>query len=103
MTWTSRQAFGVVAALLLLGAGFPAEARIECANGFQNVQGSWLSTPYCQDALVAQVAGAYGIKASADAIRENPNYKRYVCRFIGQDIRIKESCDEVNSFGRGRF
>ncbi len=81
----------------------PAQARIACSNGFQNVQGSWLATPYCQDELVAVVARQYGMKASAEAIRENPNFKREVCRLIGQDIRVKETCNEVNPTARGRF
>jgi hypothetical protein len=78
-------------------------AGIKCLNGFQVVNGARLSTPYCQDQLVAEVARQYGMPATADRIRNNPNYKRYVCRFIGQDIRIKESCEEVNPANRGRF
>ena len=81
----------------------PAEARIACSNGFQMVQGAWLATPYCQDDLVAAVAHQYGMKASAEGIRNNPNFKREVCRLIGQDIRVKETCDEVNPSERGRF
>jgi hypothetical protein len=67
------------------------------------VAGAMLATPYCQDELVAQVARQYGVAAPADKIRNNPNFKREVCRLIGQDIRIKETCNEVNSYGRGRF
>ncbi|HEY8194815.1 MAG TPA: hypothetical protein VIF13_07180 [Hyphomicrobium sp.] len=81
----------------------PAAAKIACSNGFQMVQGSLLATPYCQDELVAQVARQYGVRASAAEIRNNPNFKRHVCRLIGQDIRIKESCEEVNANERGRF
>ena len=98
-----KGAFGAALASLSLGAVSQADARIICSNGTQNVQGVWLATPYCQDALVAQVAASYGMKVSAEAIRENPNFKRHVCRFIGQDIRIKETCEEVNPSGRGRF
>src|SRR5690242_10114771 len=50
----------------------------------------WLATPYCQDELVAEVAREYGMKASVQAIRSNPNFKREVCRLIGQDIRVKK-------------
>jgi hypothetical protein len=81
----------------------PAAAKIACSNGFQIVQGSPLATPYCQDELVAQVARQYGVRASAAHIRNNPNFKRHVCRLVGQDIRIKGSCEEVNPTGRGRF
>ena len=80
-----------------------ASAEIVCSNGFQLVQGAWLATPYCQDLLVAKVAREYGVKAVAAEVRNNPNYKREICRFVGQDIRIKETCDTVNPHGRGRF
>jgi hypothetical protein len=93
----------VTSGLALLPMIRRAQARIACSNGFQNVQGSWLATPYCQDELVAVVARQYGMKASAEAIRENPNFKREVCRLIGQDIRVKETCNEVNPTARGRF
>ena len=77
-------------------------AAIECQNGFQRVQGSYLATPYCQDALLATVARQFGMKVSAYEIRENPNYKRHVCRLVGRDIRVQETCMEVNPNSRGR-
>lgn len=80
-----------------------ASASIKCSKGFQVVGGSLLSTPYCQDQLVAEVAQQYGMHTSAAAIRNNPNYKRHVCRLIGQDIRIKETCEQVNPTSHGRF
>lgn len=93
------------ASVALLSAGFvlPAEAKIACNKGYQLVQGSWLATPYCQDQYVAQVAHDYGFKASPDRVRNEPLFKQHLCRFIGQDIRIKESCDEVSPSVRGRF
>ncbi len=91
------------AGIFLVSLALPAQAKILCNKGFQNVQGSWLSTPYCQDNYVADVAHEYGFKASAAEVRNNPLFKQRLCRFIGQDIRIKESCDEVNPAGRGRF
>lgn len=90
-------------ALVGISIAFPAQARIICRDGNQNVQGAWLATPYCQDALVAEVAARYGMRAPAAKIRNNPNFKRHVCRVIGQDIRIKETCEQVNPHGRGRF
>ncbi|WP_181337449.1 hypothetical protein [Hyphomicrobium methylovorum] len=92
-----------VCALAGFLAASPAEAKIDCLDGFQKVQGSRIATPYCQDALVARVAAGYGINAPAAKIRNNPNFKRHVCRLVGQDIRIKETCAEVNPYGRGRF
>lgn len=79
-----------------------ADARIKCVNGNQIVQGSPLSTPYCQDELVAQVAREHGMRVSGAAVRNNPNVKRDVCRFVGRDIRIQLACVDSN-MGRRRF
>jgi hypothetical protein len=67
-------------------------AGIQCRNGNQLVAGSYISTPYCRDELLATVARQYGMKAPADKIRYNPNFKREVCRFVGQDIRVQDNC-----------
>jgi hypothetical protein len=87
-------------ALPLAIATWPAaaQARIVCKNGFQVVRGELIATPYCQDALLARVAREYGMAASDARIRNNPNYKREVCRFVGHDIRISEHC--LNEAGR---
>jgi ribosomal protein L36 len=90
------------APLLGLGAG-PAEAAIKCVNGYQIVSGSPIATPYCQDALVADVAQQYGMKVSASQIRNNPNVKRNVCQFVGRDNRVHIACIDANSVGRRGF
>ncbi len=91
-----KATIGAIGALLAMSAGPSAQAEIVCAHGFQMVQGSWLATPYCQDELVAKVAREYGMGVSVEAIRRNANFKREVCRLIGQDIRVKENCDSAN-------
>lgn len=79
------------------GVTSPAEAKIRCANGFQILKnGSRLATPYCQDDLLARVAREYGHRVSSAKIRSNPNTKRYVCRFVGQDIRVQQTCKTNN-------
>jgi hypothetical protein len=105
MTMTQKRS----AAIYLATAGLavtivqPAAAAIKCSNGYQLVDGAMLSTPYCRDNLVAAVARQYGFNAPDAQVRNNPNFKRYVCRFVGQDIRIKEACEEVNPSGRSPF
>lgn len=94
-------AAGIAAVGIAMGAA-PARAAIVCEDGFQRVQGNLISTPYCQDALLAAVARQYGFKTSAAAIRENPNHKREICRFVGRDIRVQENCITANPSGRGR-
>ena len=103
MALGTKTTFGAVVMLLAAGLGLPAEAGVVCKKGFQMVQGAPLATPYCQDQYVAQVAREYGFKASPERVRQDPIYKQTLCRYIGQDIRIKESCDEVNPSGRGIF
>jgi len=97
---------GIAAAavpLVLLAAASPATARIKCVGGSQVVAGSLIATPYCQDALVAKVAREHGFKVSDGEIRNNPNTKRDVCRFVGRDIRLTTACVNENSVGRRPF
>jgi hypothetical protein len=92
----------LVAAAVL--AATPA-AAIKCENGFQRVQGNLIATPYCQDQYLAQVAQERGFKASAAEIRNNPNYKKELCRFVSSDIRVQQTCLEAGVpeyFGGGR-
>jgi hypothetical protein len=92
----------VVAAAALVAT--PA-AAIKCENGFQRVQGNLIATPYCQDQYLAQVARQYGFKPSAAKIRNNPNYKKELCRFVANDIRVQQTCLDAGVpeyFGGGR-
>lgn len=95
-----------IAAMLAVAAASSVNAGrgIQCRSGAQLVSGSYIVTPYCQDQLLAQVAREHGMRASFDRIRWNPNYKREVCRLVGNDIRVSEHClREVPSFRGGRF
>lgn len=86
----------------LLGMIAIADAKPRCKEGFQEIKGRSVSTPYCEDEYLAQVAREYGTRVSADTLRANPNAKRDVCRFIGRDIRINHTCVQYQS-GRGRY
>lgn len=93
-----------VAALTLVAASStPASAAIQCRNGAQLVAGSYISTPYCEDKLLADVAREYGFKVSFAEIRNNPNAKRNVCVYVGRDIRVQENCLTANPTGRRGF
>jgi hypothetical protein len=92
----------LLAAPLVFMDGPNAEAAIKCKNGYQIVNGSEIATPYCQDNLVAQVARQYGFKASEAEVRNNPNYKRELCRFVGRDNRLTTACVNENT-GRRAF
>ena len=102
-------ATGVLAAVLsvVIGSAFmcvsPAHA-IDCVEEYQRVSGNLIATPYCQDGYLARVAADFGMKASADKIRNNPSYKREVCRLVGHDIRVQSICNNEIPRGRsGRF
>jgi hypothetical protein len=94
-------ALGVGAAL-----STPAAAGIKCKKGFQRVEGNLIATPYCQDQYLAQVAREYGFRASARRIRNDPNYKKEICRFVFNDIRVQTTCLNAGVpeyFGGGGF
>jgi hypothetical protein len=81
--------FALTVAAIIVGTSASA---IDCVRGYQRVQGNLIATPYCQDQYLAQVAREYGIPATASKIRNNPNYKKEVCRTVFNDIRIQTTC-----------
>jgi hypothetical protein len=98
---------------LLLAAGLcgtltalapqPASA-IECRGNFQiQRNGNMIATPYCEDANVARVAREYGTRTSAGAIRNSPGEKARVCRFIGDDNRVRDTCGPYRNENEGSF
>lgn len=88
-----RQMYKALSALVVLaGIANPANAAIRCNEDFQVVQGNEISTPYCRDNFLAQVARGYGIRVSNVEIRNNPGRKGEVCRQIGHDIRVQSAC-----------
>jgi hypothetical protein len=99
----ARSAAFVVALALVVADSTPASAAITCRKGAQLVAGNYISTPYCQDKLLAEVAREYGFKVSFAEIRDNPNTKRNVCVYVGRDIRVQENCLTANPNGRRGF
>src|SRR4029078_13007518 len=86
-------------------AATPTFAAIKCQDGNQLVQGHLLATAYCQDALLAQVANARGFTTTFAAIRNNPNHKKELCRFLYTDIRVQMTCMDAGVpeyYGGGR-
>jgi hypothetical protein len=90
---------GVAAALVLSSLG--SEARVKCREGFQIVNGREIATPYCTDAYIAQLAREYGLKASAERVRNSPSFRDELCRWIGSDVRIREDCNMYGGPDRG--
>lgn len=90
----------LIAVLLVAVVNTPAHAAIKCRNGAQLIGGDYISTPYCQDKLLAEVAREYGFKVSFADIRNNPNTKRNICVYLLRDIRVYENCLTANPAGR---
>jgi hypothetical protein len=84
-----------------LTLGISPAAAINCNKGYQRVQGNEIATPYCQDNYLAEVARSFGVRASAESIRNNPSVKRDVCRLVGRDIRVQQACSDSGITGRG--
>lgn len=99
MLTAARSTVAAAAFLFVYGLSTTAEARIVCKNGVQRSSGQWIVTPYCMDALLGKVAREYGVHVSDRTLRANPNRKRHVCRFVGQDIRVRDMCRQVNPYG----
>jgi hypothetical protein len=95
----------LIAAACFLGAfavAGPASA-IECEGNVQvQNNGNRIVTPYCQDGYLAIVARQYGMRVSAREIRYNPSEKERVCRFIGEDNRVRDTCQQYRMFDRFR-
>lgn len=99
-----NNAMRLVAVLGVVTLSSAVEARIVCKSGVQRSSGQWIVTPYCQDALLGQVAREHGMRVSDRTLRQNPNRKRHVCRLVGQDIRVRDICRHVNPYdGRHNF
>jgi hypothetical protein len=74
---------GAIAAAMLSNSG--ADAAIRCEGNFQIVNGSSISTPFCQDQNLAAHARASGIPVSDARVRMSPEAKRQACLSSASD------------------
>lgn len=77
-----------------------AEARITCRDGFQLSGGNWISTPYCNDEHLAEVARRHGVKVSGREIRNDLGKKNEVCRFLAGHPTARDYCPDEGWRGR---
>jgi hypothetical protein len=75
-------------------SGPAANAAIACHDGFQIINGQEISTPYCNDAHLAQIAREHGFKVTADEVRNNPARKYEICRWVGSDMYAQDYCPD---------
>ena len=77
---------------------------IPCEGNFQVLStGERIATPYCEDGNLGEVARQYGVAVSDHEIRWNPSEKGRVCRFIGEDIRVRDTCTNYLNENNGSF
>lgn len=76
------------------------EARIACRDGFQLSGGNWISTPYCNDEHLAQIARKHGVRVSGNQVRANPNRKYEICRFLAGHPTARDYCPDDGVRGR---
>src|SRR5262245_47293526 len=79
-----------------------ANAAIVCKGGFQNSNGNWISTPYCNDAHLAQIARRHGAKVSDSELRNNPGKKDEICRFVDGMTDARSYCPDASGPDRSR-
>jgi hypothetical protein len=94
MTTGANSHLGLGPMIMILVLATPAHA-IECNRGLQSIKGDLIATPYCQDEYLAEVAREYGLKASAAQIRNDPNYKKEICRTVFTDNRVQLTCEQA--------
>lgn len=85
-------------AAVLIPLALPAQAAgIVCREGYQVIRGGEeISTPYCRDNYLAQLARRSGMKVSDAEVRNSPLKKREICRFIGSNIEAQPACADVD-------
>jgi hypothetical protein len=90
----SKVFLAVLAATLLqsMALSGTASAAIVCKDGYQKSGGNWISTPYCNDAHLAQIARDHGVRVSDAEVRNNPATKDDVCRFVGISGTARDYC-----------
>jgi hypothetical protein len=80
-------------ALLIMALTYPAAAgAIECDRQFQIVNGQRISTPYCSDQFLGQVARERGMNVTDENVRQSASLKSDICRSIGHDNRLRTIC-----------
>lgn len=74
-----------------------AQAQIKCNGGYQVVNGSQISTPYCQDENLARVARSRGMEVTGKQLRSDLGKKASVCRLLGGLNSAYSACFALKS------
>jgi hypothetical protein len=88
----SRIGLAGIAGVVLLAFAVPVEARIQCKGIYQVSKYGLIATPYCGDQQIAAVAQSYGVRVTANQVRNDPLIKVKLCFRFGGDTRLKGAC-----------
>ena len=84
-----------LAAVSIAFGGIPsADAAIRCNGAYQINSLGQFHSPFCEDEYLAQVARSRGIRVTGAQIRASLSVKGDVCRTIGIDSRVYETCHQ---------
>jgi hypothetical protein len=98
-----RKLNSLLAAAAVIAIATPA-AAIDCEGNFQvQANGARIATPYCEDGNLGRVAREYGVRVTDQELRWNPSEKGRVCRFIGEDNRVRSTCSNYLNDGDDNF
>jgi len=74
--------------------------KAKCRGPYQLVQGNWISSPICEDRVLAKVARSYGNNVRAKHVRKYAGSKIGICFAYGHDIRLSGICGAYRNIGR---
>lgn len=92
---------GLLTVALLVTGAQAAQAAIRCNDAYQINSLGQFRSPYCEDGYLAKVARTFGMRVTADQIRNSTSVKADVCRSIGFDSRILDICVTYRNQNRG--
>lgn len=87
----------LLASLVALGAAAgAANAQGACSGDFENVDGNWIATKYCQRVQANRIAGREGMRITSHPVLARDETPGQFCRFHVDDIRTSTYCSEYN-------
>ncbi len=96
-----RAAAGACALAMLVVLDPEASAKIRCRDGFQLNRDADISTPYCNDEHLAELARARGARVTGAELRGNPNRKEEICAFLGAVGPASSYCNQPDGGASG--
>lgn len=85
----------LIVSLIALGAAAStASAQGSCSGDFENVDGNWIATKYCQRVHANHVANLEGLHLTTHPVLAHDETPDQFCREHVDDIRTSTYCSE---------